>query len=130
MGFDALAAIKTMVDVKTLPCCDQHAACHVTSIAVVVNKRQAEASAAYRTKARELDHLLIAKQVVAVPPLGTPGPYESVLNSFGKVLAPGVGAFAEMSYDVRQHKPPTTASTSTRSPQRSRACSCSAPAGI
>lgn len=100
MGFDALAAIKTMVDVKTLSCCDKYAACHVTSVAAVVNKRQAEASAAYRTKARELDHLLIAKQVVAVPPLGTPGPYESVLNSFGKVLAPVVGAFAEMSSDV------------------------------
>ena len=33
-------------------------------------------------------------------PLGTPGPYESVLNGFGKVLAPVVGAFAEMSSDV------------------------------
>ena len=27
---------------------------------------------AYRTKAKELDHILIAKQVVAVSPLGTP----------------------------------------------------------
>ena len=35
-----------------------------------------------------------AKQVVTVSPLGTPGPYESVLNGFGKVLAPVVGAFA------------------------------------
>ena len=59
-----------------------------------------EASAAYRTKAKELDHLLIAKQVVAVSSLGTPGPYESVLNGFGKVLAPVVGAFAEMPSDV------------------------------
>ena len=30
----------------------------------------------------------------------TPGPYESVLNGFGKVLAPVVGAFAEMPSDV------------------------------
>ena len=51
-------------------------------------------------KAKELDHILIAKQVVAVSPLGTPGLYESVLNGFGKVLAPVVGAFAEMSSDV------------------------------
>ena len=99
-GFDALAAIRTMIDIKTLSCCDKYASCHDSSAASVVNKRQEEASAAYRTKAKELDHLLIAKQVVAVSPLGTPGPYESVLNGFGKVLAPVVGAFAEMSSDV------------------------------
>ena len=76
-----------MIDIKTLSCCDKYASCHDSSAASVVNKRQKEAPAAYRTKAKELDRLLIAKQVVAVSPLGTPGPYESVLNGFGKVLA-------------------------------------------
>ena len=99
-GFDALAAIRTMIDIKTLSCCDKYASCHDSTAASVVNKRQEEASAAYRTKAKELDHLFIAKQVVAVSPLDTPDPYESVLNGFGKVLAPVVGAFAEMPSDV------------------------------
>ena len=78
-----------MIDIKTLSCCDKYASCHDSSAASVVNKRQEEASAAYRTKAKELDRLLIAKQVVAVSPLGTPGPYESVLNGFGKSARAG-----------------------------------------
>ena len=92
-----------MIDIKTLSCCvnhcDRYASCHDASATSVVNKRQ-EASTAYRTKAKELDYLLITKQVVAVSPLGTPDPYESVLSGFGKVLAPVVGAFADMSSDV------------------------------
>ena len=64
-GFDALAAIRTMIDIKTLSCCDMYASCHDSSAASVVNKRQEEASAAYR----ELELELIQSQMAHKPML-------------------------------------------------------------
>ena len=46
-GFDALAAIRAMINIKTLSRCDKYASCHDSSAASVVNKRKEEASAAY-----------------------------------------------------------------------------------
>ena len=98
-GFSVLGGIKSMIDVKTKSCDAKYAACHDPSACAVVNKRQGEAIATYRSRARELDDILRANGT-ATPPPGASGPYESLLDTFGRVLAPVVGAFAEMSSDV------------------------------
>jgi hypothetical protein len=98
-GFNALGGMKSMIDVKTKSCDDKYAACHDPTACAVVNKRQAEATATYRKRARDIDDFLLAKGASSPPP-GAPGPFEAVLDTYGRVLAPVVGAFAEMSSDV------------------------------
>ena len=95
-GTHTLRGVKTLVDVKTKSCDAQYPAERTGKGCGAVTKRQAEVNEKYHKRAEELD----LKQG-SVP--GVPGPFTKELSEFGKngrVLAPVVGAFAEMSPDV------------------------------
>ena len=91
-----LQGTKTLVDVKTKSCNEDYAAERTGTAGAVTNKRQEKVNHDYHKKAEGID----TSQGTAA---GTTGPFKSELNGYGqngRVLAPVVGAFAEMSKDT------------------------------
>ena len=95
-GANLLRGTRTLADVKTKSCDDKYPAERSGLACAVVTKRQQEVSGKYHKKAGELD----IEQGTA--PDDT-GPFQKELNEYGqngRVIAPVVGAFAEMSPDT------------------------------
>jgi hypothetical protein len=96
-GVNLLRGVKTLVDVKTKSCDDKYAACASPASQAVVNKRQQQVNSNYHNRARKLDEDMGFQN-------GEDGPFTKTLNEYGveggQVVAPVVGAFAEMSSHV------------------------------
>ena len=96
VGASLLRGTRTLADVKTKSCDDKYPAERSGSACAVVTKRQQEVNEQYHKKAGELD----LEQGTAP---GSTGPFRKELNEYGqkgRVIAPVVGAFAEMSPDT------------------------------
>ena len=94
-GAQVLGATKTLADVKTKSCDDKYAAEPTGKGCAVVTKRQNEVNTDYHKRAGKLD----AEQGLAPGA----GPFTTELDQYGqngRVIAPVVGAFAEMSPDT------------------------------
>jgi hypothetical protein len=98
LGAETLNGIRTMVDFKTVPPPGQvYRSRSCTEGCEVVDKKQGQVKKEYRNRCRVLDAQM------GVGGEGVTGPFEKTLDDFGKkgeVLAPVIGAFAEMSGDV------------------------------
>jgi hypothetical protein len=87
---------KNEADVKATPCDDKNPAGRSGSACAVVTKRQQEVNGKYHKKAGGLD----LEQGTAP---GDAGPFQKELNEYGqkgRVIAPLLGAIAEMSPDT------------------------------
>ena len=96
VGSILLRGKKTLADVKTKSCDDKYAAESTGTANAVVTKRQREVNDEYHKKAAEVD-----LESGTAP--GDTEPFKRSLNEYGqkgRVIAPVVGAFAEMSPDI------------------------------
>jgi hypothetical protein len=96
VGAQLLGGIKSLVDVKTKSCNHVYAAEPSGKGCAVVTKRQAEVNTNYHKRVAKLDESLGTAA-------GATGPFAKELMQYGhggRVLAPVIGAFAEMSPDT------------------------------
>ena len=90
-----LAGRKSVADLKTLSPCGPYSNDHTGNPSAVVNARQKKVNTDYHSRAKSLD----------ARGGDTRDGFEAELNSYGqggRVLGPVVGAFAEMSDDVKE----------------------------
>ena len=96
IGANLIRGTKTLLDVKTLSCKEAYAEERTGVAGAVVTKRQEEVNRQYHMRAREID---LAQGTAP----GETGPLKKKLDEYGqsgRVLAPVVGAFAEVSTDT------------------------------
>jgi hypothetical protein len=96
-GAGLLSGTTTLVDVKTKSCDDKYTEAASVKVGSAVNKRQRDVNRDYHNRVRKLDEDLET-------PEGEEGPFTKELKQHGRdsgrVVAPVVGAFGEMSSDA------------------------------
>lgn len=96
IGVHLLGGIETLVDVKTKSCDDRYPAEASGNVGSVVEKRQEGVNTDYQRKVRKLDE----EQGTTA---GEQGPFTKKLHEYGRkgrVVAPVIGAFGEVSSDT------------------------------